>query len=91
MTIYILTPSESLRRADRLNTWLISAADADAAKNRAARMSGDVPGTFADWFVTELLDDPSQDCVIEGNGKPVGPRGGSVWHNLKSGGDPLAI
>lgn len=91
MAIYVLTPGDdSMKRSDRRNLFLISAASASAAKDRAEQMCGDVDGVFDGWAATALTGSGAQDFTVECNG-PVGLKEGTVWPRLTSGGSPLAI
>lgn len=90
MAIYVLTPTEDLKRSDRRNLFVISAASAAAAKTRAEALCGDVAGVFTNWTATELTDSAAQDFTVECSG-PVGLKAGNVWPRLTSGGSPLAI
>ena len=89
--IIVLTPGDdSLKRSDRRNLFVLSAANVAAAKARAEELCADSAGAFEDWTATILNDSSTQDFVIECSGSPTGSKDGSVWNRLTSAGDRLA-
>ena len=91
MAIFILTPTESLKRSDRRNLFCISGvATAALARTRAEALCGDSAGAFSGWTATELTDSAAQDFGVECSG-PFGLKEGNVWPRLTNGGSTLAI
>lgn len=88
--IYAVTPPEHLKRADRRNLFVVSAASAAAAKARCEAMCADVEGTFDNWNAAALTDTSAQDFTVECS-HPVGLQNGNVWPRLTAAGVPLAV
>lgn len=79
MTIYcVFADAENKRCADRCNTIVVQAADADAARAAAEVHIGVNPGDLAGFAVVDLATAPN--FVVRGH-PPLGGARQTVWSN----------
>lgn len=79
MTVYcVFADAENKRRADRCNTIIVTAGDADAARAAAEAHIGANAGDLADFAVVDLASAPN--FVVRGH-PPLGGAGQTVWPN----------
>jgi hypothetical protein len=77
-TYCVFADAENKRRADRCNTIIVQAADADAARAAAEVYIGANPDDLADFAVVDLASAPP--CMVRGH-PPLGGAGQTVWPN----------
>lgn len=75
-TYCVFADAENKRRADRCNTIIVQADDADAARAAAEAHIGSNPGDLAEFAVVDLSAAPP--CVVRGH-PPLGGSGQAVW------------
>jgi hypothetical protein len=79
MTTYcVFADAENKRRADRCNTIVVQADDADAARAAAEAHIGANPGDLTDFAVVDLSSAPN--FVVRGH-PPLGGASQTVWPN----------
>lgn len=74
----VFADAENKRRADRCNTIIVRADDADAARAAAEVHIGANPGDLAGFAVVDLASAPN--FVVRGH-PPLGGAGQTVWPN----------
>lgn len=80
-TYCVFADAENKRRADRCNTIIVTAADADAARVAAEMHIGANAGDLAEFAVVDLSTAPP--CVVRGH-PPLGGAGQTVWPNTRN-------